>query len=294
MVELLERPEATRIVLKLAHLTDDPDIQPRLDGLDAAHVAALAEAGPDAWPPVAVVERDGSYVLIDGRHRVEAIRRLNLGTIACEIRPEPEGGDLRGLAFALNKGHGSPLTSADRKAEAGRLLRTSGGDLSDAALSRRCGLSDKAVAAVRAGLAATSEIPRLEQRTGADGKRRPATQPKKAAGAASSANGSGAGSRPLAPAQKQSTHTSTRDDAELVRLRRLTDELTDYLDERGWLDDGAMDDLANAIIIATKERQSPTHLRQVAALLAIAAEAYRRAAGRLGSIKTVAGEGVAA
>ena len=50
----------------------------RVEGLDARHVATLAELA-GAWPPI-VVRRDDRSV-VDGQHRVAAARRLGLATL---------------------------------------------------------------------------------------------------------------------------------------------------------------------------------------------------------------------
>ena len=77
----------------------DPDLQPRVGGLDAEHVAALQE-NPEAWSPLAVID-DGGYLLVDGFHRLAAAQNLGLETVAVEVRTAPEDGDLKGLAFTL-------------------------------------------------------------------------------------------------------------------------------------------------------------------------------------------------
>jgi hypothetical protein len=53
----------------------------RGDGLNGAHVAALAEVS-DGWPPVVVTE---DRVLVDGHHRVAAAQQLGLDSIAAVV-----------------------------------------------------------------------------------------------------------------------------------------------------------------------------------------------------------------
>jgi hypothetical protein len=136
------------VPIKLADIIDDSSVQPRVKGIDAKHVKALTQAGPDAWPPLVVVERDAGYVLADGRHRLTAARDLGCEEIACEVRDESSVGDLRTLAFALNAAHGKPFTLADRKAEAARLIGTCP-DLADREIARHCGLSPTTVGTLR-------------------------------------------------------------------------------------------------------------------------------------------------
>lgn len=247
----------------------DDTVQPRLDGLDETYVDELQESGPDTWPPIVVVERDGRYVLIDGRHRIEAARLLNCSEIACEIRATPEDGDLRGAAFEMNKAHGKPLTNADRKAEAKRLLYRDA-QLSSREIARRCGIDHKTVEAIRAELEGTGEIPQSDTRTGADGKTRPATRSKKASRATSSSNGSGVADR--------STDMSS---VEPNQLATSVDEIIDYLDQRGWTNDNAISDLTDAVLAVHEGRRATSDLRKTAAMLEITSKAYQRAAERM-------------
>lgn len=110
----------TTAALKMDRILVDPALQPRVGGLDAAHIAALKE-NPEAWPPLVVVER-GGYLLVDGFHRYAAAQNVGLETVPVEVREMPADGDLHALAFALNAAHGRPLTLADRRGEAERLL----------------------------------------------------------------------------------------------------------------------------------------------------------------------------
>ena len=55
--------------MRLTLITADPDLQPRVNGIDLRHVRDL-EAGAEHWPPVSVVARGGRFVLVDGFHRL--------------------------------------------------------------------------------------------------------------------------------------------------------------------------------------------------------------------------------
>ena len=136
------------MTVKTDRILVDPALQPRTAGLDPDHIAALQEC-PDSWPPLVVVER-GGYLLLDGFHRFAAAQNLGLDSLSVEVREVPEDADLRALAFALNASHGRPLTLADRRAEAQRLLsaepqsrtlRSRGGRRSRRRPSRPCGRS---------------------------------------------------------------------------------------------------------------------------------------------------------
>ena len=124
----------------------DPALQPRVGGLDSDHVAALQEC-PESWPPLIVVD-NGGYLLVDGFHRCAAAQNLGLDTIHVEVREMPNDGDLRALAFVLNAAHGRPLTLADRRAEAERLLHADA-TVSNLDVARRTALSPTTVATIR-------------------------------------------------------------------------------------------------------------------------------------------------
>lgn len=153
--------------LPIKEIEVDPSLQPRVAGLDPAHVATL-EAVPDSWRPVAVVRRGASYLLVDGFHRLAAAMNLDLLAIDAIILDEPEDGDLHGLAFALNAVHGKPLSLTDRRVFAERLLRQSP-SISNLEVSRRSGLSPTTIAGIRERLEGDQEIDPVEQRVSRSG-----------------------------------------------------------------------------------------------------------------------------
>lgn len=278
--------------LSLTDIEIDEAIQPRLDGLNNAHIAELQESGPEAWPPIVVVEQAGRYTLIDGRHRLEAARQKGLVSIAVEVRATPDDGDLQGVAFALNTVHGRPLTSDDRKAEAKRLLHRSPA-LSSRQIAERCGLSHNTVEKIRGELTATGQIDQLHERVGADGKKRPAKRCKKDEGVLSQAEPTTSGTRKMSPVP-QPKPTIENHNSDLISLLKLTNGLADFLDERGWSDDQAADDLTEALFRAVNGRQDASDLQRISRLLEIVAESYKRVADRLESTAPGVVEGVAA
>ncbi|MDP9455395.1 MAG: ParB N-terminal domain-containing protein [Actinomycetota bacterium] len=147
----------------------DPYLQPRVGGTDPAHVRALEEAH-DGWPPLKVVRQDGRYLLVDGFHRLEAARHLGLESVLVKVLEPPEDGDLRALAFSLNAQHGRPLSLADRRAFAERLLRDRS-HLADREIGRRCGLSGNTVGVIRGNLEESAQIEQTAERVGRGGYR---------------------------------------------------------------------------------------------------------------------------
>jgi ParB-like chromosome segregation protein Spo0J len=145
----------------------DPSLQPRVAGLDPHHVKALEEC-PESWPPLAVVRHCGRYLLVDGFHRLAAAQNLGLDTVPVDVVPFPEDGDVHAVAFALNAAHGMPLSLADRRAFAARLLREHV-EWADREVGRRAGLSSNTVGKVRENLIAAEEIVEPAYRVGAGG-----------------------------------------------------------------------------------------------------------------------------
>lgn len=139
---------------------------PRSAGENAAHVQTLLESAGEL-PPI-IVHRQTMNV-IDGMHRLRAA--VLRGDLEIEVRYFD--GDERAaflLAVKANVTHGLPLSLADRKAAAERILRGYP-HLSDRMTAEIAGLSPKTVGVVRARL--TEEIPQLTARIGKDGRARP-------------------------------------------------------------------------------------------------------------------------
>ena len=157
----------TAIAIDVKRVLVDPALQPRVDGLDAAHVRELQE-NPQGWPPLVIVERGGYYVPVDGLHRFAAAQNLGLKTILAEVRELPADGDLQGLAFVLNAAHGRPLTRADKRREAERLLAAHPA-ISNQAVADRVLLSPSTVAEYRGRLVAAGQMPVTEQRVSRSG-----------------------------------------------------------------------------------------------------------------------------
>jgi hypothetical protein len=152
---------------RIDELVVEASLQPRVRGVDAGHVRALEER-PDSWPPLKVVRRHGSYLLVDGYHRLEAAKKLGLGTIRVEVVEASPDADLHELAFELNSTHGRPLSLADRRAFAERMLRGQP-HLADREIARRSGLSANTVGSVRRHLEESAQIEQTAERVGQGG-----------------------------------------------------------------------------------------------------------------------------
>ena len=145
----------------------DPELQPRVGGLDASHVQTLQEC-PQSWPPLTVVQQGSGYCLVDGFHRFAAAQNLGLTSLTVEVVPSPADHDLRALAFELNARHGRPLSLDDRRAEAGRLLHQSP-QIANMEVLAAEGLSPSTVQAIRERLERAQNIASTAERVGSGG-----------------------------------------------------------------------------------------------------------------------------
>ncbi|MEW2613530.1 transcriptional regulator [Streptomyces sp. NPDC047880] len=133
--------------------------------MNAQHIARLAEIeGP---LPAVLVHRPTMRV-IDGMHRYLAALSNGQKTIEVEFFDgTTEEAYLR--AVQANSVHGLPLSPAERKAAAARII-ASLPHMSDRAIAKAAGLGAKAVATIRRRM---DETPQLKARVGQDGKVRP-------------------------------------------------------------------------------------------------------------------------
>jgi ParB-like chromosome segregation protein Spo0J len=143
-----------------------PGESPRLQGEDKAHIARLAET--EAPLPPILVDR-GTMRVIDGMHRLMAASLRGHETIDV-IFFEGSEVDVFLRAVQENIAHGLPLTQADRRAAAERII-ASHPDMSDRAIGHSVGLAAKTVATIRKR--STEEWQQSNVRVGRDGRVRP-------------------------------------------------------------------------------------------------------------------------
>ncbi|WP_214110399.1 ParB/RepB/Spo0J family partition protein [Acrocarpospora catenulata] len=143
-----------------------PADSPRLSGEDADHLIRLA--GLETSLPPILVHRQTMRV-IDGMHRLRAAALRGQDTIEVRFFDGSEA-DAFVRAVQENVAHGLPLTLADRKAAAERII-ASHPTLSDRAIAQCTGLAAKTVGGVRRRSSADS--PQSNERLGVDGRLRP-------------------------------------------------------------------------------------------------------------------------
>jgi hypothetical protein len=143
-----------------------PGNSPRLNGEDKAHIAWLMETQA-SLPPILVDRR--TMRVIDGMHRLRAASLKGQSTIAVEFFDGSQADAfLRGVE--ANVTHGLPLSQADRRAAAGRIV-ASHPQMSDRAIGEAAGLAARTVASIRRR--STDGVPQLDARVGRDGRIRP-------------------------------------------------------------------------------------------------------------------------
>ncbi|WP_051765723.1 ParB/RepB/Spo0J family partition protein [Saccharothrix syringae] len=142
-----------------------PADSPRRSGEDMHHVRTLAEVAADL-PPILV--QKSTMRVIDGMHRLRAAMRANADTVRARMVNCSDGQAFM-LAVRSNIGHGLPLTLADRKAAAHRVLLAEP-RWSDRSVAALTGLSHKTVGAIRRR--STGEFPQSTERLGRDGRLR--------------------------------------------------------------------------------------------------------------------------
>lgn len=158
--------DVTSAVTAVPLLSLRPADSPRLNGEDKAHIARLAET-ETPLPPILV---DGRTMrVIDGMHRLMAASLQGRETIDVVFFNGSDA-DVFLRAVQENIAHGLPLSQADRRAAAERII-ASHPHLSDRAIGHSAGLAAKTVAAVRKG--SSEDIPQSNVRVGRDGRVRP-------------------------------------------------------------------------------------------------------------------------
>jgi ParB-like chromosome segregation protein Spo0J len=142
-----------------------PADSPRFVGLDIGHAQALAESDAEL-PPILV--RRATMRVVDGMHRLTAAEMRGQENISV-LFFDGDQDEAFLLAVESNVRHGLPLTIAERRAAASRILR-SHPERSDRSIAAIAGIAAKTVAGIRN---ATDDAPQVNARIGRDGRIRP-------------------------------------------------------------------------------------------------------------------------
>lgn len=168
-------------VLKLSQLRTDGETQSRSEMSEstiADYAERLSTVKDERWPPLEAFHDGRDYWLVDGFHRLEALKRN--GVIVFDVRVQR--GSLRDAQLyscSVNARHGLRRTTADKRRAIDRLLRDKEWSRrSDRWIAERCAVSPSTVGAVRAQV---SNLDTSNTREGQDGKSYPASQPSRPA-----------------------------------------------------------------------------------------------------------------
>jgi ParB-like chromosome segregation protein Spo0J len=137
---------------------------PRSSGIDREHVLRLAQV-LDSLPPIVV--HHPTMHIVDGYHRVAAAMREKRDSISARFVDGPAESILV-MAIKANTAHGLPLSLADRRSAAGRIIGTFP-QWSNRAIAEVTGLSATTVGEIRS---AHENGPNLDARVGKDGRTR--------------------------------------------------------------------------------------------------------------------------
>lgn len=163
----VSKPVAIRIV----DIRRDGATQPRA-GLDNQHVEDLIQALTEgATLPAIDVMFDGTfYWVYDGFHRIAAHERLGRTQISANVYQGAQT-DAQWESYAVNKSHGLKRSNEDKKRQVKAALRhPKGATLSNSQIAKHVGVDEKTVRFYREQLESASEIPKVTDRKGADGK----------------------------------------------------------------------------------------------------------------------------
>jgi ParB-like chromosome segregation protein Spo0J len=138
----------------------------RVRAIDDEHVRMLS-ASEAEFPPVLV--RAGDLQVLDGHHRVAAARQRGWQTVPVRLVRCTDSQAVL-LAIRANVAHGLPLTRAERRVAAVRVIDLHP-DWSDRAIAAATGLAAATVAALRQQVDPRRSVPAA--RVGRDGRTRP-------------------------------------------------------------------------------------------------------------------------
>lgn len=144
----------------------DGGTQPRA-GINEEYVDELAEAiqAGATLPPIDVIYDGDAYWLYDGFHRVAAHRKADYRLVPANIHQGTQA-DAQWRSYAANQTHGLRRSQADKeRAIRAALKHPSAVGQADAAIARHLGVSDKTVTKYRQDMEASSEIPKISERT---------------------------------------------------------------------------------------------------------------------------------
>lgn len=169
--------------VSISQLTVSDEFQMRcqLDRSVVSEYAEMVKQSSGVWPfadPCSVYQVKDQLILVDGFHRVAAIKQAGEDQVCIRLT-EGSRLDAKKAAFAANQTHGLRLSNADKRHKVRIALKDSAlQKWSDRKLAELCGVSHDFVSRMRGELSSNDSSPLAQpaQKTGADGKERPASK----------------------------------------------------------------------------------------------------------------------
>lgn len=155
----------------IASIRTDGGTQPR-EGLDAKYIEDLVEALTNGatLPPVDLMYDGDRYWLYDGFHRLAAHKAVNRVTIAARVHQGDQAA-AQWESYAANQSHGLRRSQADKeRAIRAALKHPQGVKLANSLIAKHLGVSDNTVRKYRDEMESASQIAKVTERQGADGK----------------------------------------------------------------------------------------------------------------------------
>ena len=137
--------------IKVASIVIDPKIVDRVDGLDLVTIQSYADHMENGavFPPIQIVSNGDTLWLVDGQHRIEATKKVNLEKIEANVTH----GDYRDalwMSLASNETHGLRQTNEDKQRKVTAALEDEKlRKKSDREIARQCNVSDWLVSKIR-------------------------------------------------------------------------------------------------------------------------------------------------
>lgn len=155
----------------IASIRTDGGTQPR-EGLDAKYIDDLVEALTNGatLPPVDLMYDGDRYWLYDGFHRLAAHKAVNRVMISARVHQGDQAA-AQWESYAANQSHGLRRSQADKeRAIRAALKHPNGAKLANSLIAKHLGVSDNTVRKYREDMESASQIAKVTERQGADGK----------------------------------------------------------------------------------------------------------------------------
>ena len=137
--------------IKVEDIVVDPKLVDRTDGLDFVTVQTYADdmKSGAVFPAVEIVSDGQSSWLVDGQHRLEAVKKLGHETISANVM-EGDYRDALLKSCATNAEHGKPRTNEDKRQKVLMLLEDEEWkNWSDREIARQCKVGHPLVGELR-------------------------------------------------------------------------------------------------------------------------------------------------